>query len=524
MSLAFALSTYLTLNVLVVVAYLGLRVWQYGAEKLRIETSARSLLNLHYATLLVLFITIMAVPLLPKPEFFRPTAKVWTAHSIKTFPSELNVVDKGGFLSLPTPNGNVTLNADKVSIGLTLLALIVLLFGIVRISKDLKSLFIIRKNSYPIRKIGALTVFVNDMVTVPFSTWLPGRADVVIPTPLLSKPLDFKMAVAHEIQHHRQNDTKWVYGLWAIKLICVCNPFAYLWSRLISELQEFACDETLVDQNKVESQQYARCLVEVAETANTRKYKPVCATGLVFLSERNILKRRIEKMINRNGIQTGRPTSIFVGLAIACLLSGVAFASKGFVQDRRISMSEAQVLAQKTQNSDFPVVVNDLVLKQLNRYIGTPEGREFMKLALQRMENYRKLVEGKLSEYEVPPELIAIPIIESGYQNLEQKPNKGWGAGIWMFIESTARNFGLRVDSQVDERLNADLLTDAAMRLLKADHLQFKDWQLSVLAYNMGENKVLEAIKKTGSRDAWTIVRAGFENDKDYLPKLLINA
>jgi len=77
------------------------------------------------------------------------------------------------------------------------------------------------------------------------------------------------------------------------------------------------------------------------------------------------------------------------------------------------------------------------------------------------------------------------------------------------------------VDTEVDERLNTDLLTDAAMRLLKADHLQFKDWQLSVLAYNMGENKVLEAIKKTGSRDAWSIVRAGFENDKDYLPKLM---
>lgn len=116
---------------------------------------------------------------------------------------------------------------------------------------------------------------------------------------------------------------------------------------------------------------------------------------------------------------------------------------------------------------------------------------------------------------------MAIPIVESGYQNLEERNQPGWGAGIWMFISSTARKYGLRVDSQVDERLNAELLTDAAMRLLKGDKLLFNDLLLSILAYNMGEQEVEKAIQQAGSRDAWTLIRKGYENDKDYLARVM---
>jgi len=90
-----------------------------------------------------------------------------------------------------------------------------------------------------------------------------------------------------------------------------------------------------------------------------------------------------------------------------------------------------------------------------------------------------------------------------------------------MFIESTARHYGLKVDDTVDERVDVYLLTDAAMRYLTANRLRFNDWQLAILAYNMGETKVQEAIDKTGSRDAWEIIRAGYENDKDYYPNIM---
>jgi len=227
-------------------------------------------------------------------------------------------------------------------------------------------------------------------------------------------------------------------------------------------------------------------------------------------------------MLTRSSTKIKRSITISMGLCLSLIMGATAFASKGLIQDRRITLSQAKEMAGKVHSeSGFPVVVNDLVLKQLNRYIGTPEGREFMRNSLQRMENYRSVIEGKIDEYNAPSELMAVPIVESGYQNLEQDSNMGHGAGLWMFIAPTARTYGLRVNDQVDERLNVDLLSDAAMRYLQSNHLRFKDWHLAALAYNIGENRVQKAIDKTGSRDAWVLIRNGYENDRDYLPRLM---
>ncbi|MCM2323597.1 MAG: M56 and MltD domain-containing protein [Oligoflexia bacterium] len=464
----------------------------------------------------------MLHPLIPKKAIFEPTAKVWSAQSLKTFSRDFTAPDQGGYLSFPTGNGAAALRADQVSLALFVLGLLVTGYGAFRIGQDLSSLRRIRRQSFLIKRFGRVFILANDQITVPFSYWTPRRAAVVVPVSLLAKRSDYRMAIAHELQHHRQADTRWVYGLWALRVFCILNPFAHFWNRWLPELQEFACDETLVDQCKVESRQYARCLIEVAETALNQEYAPACATGLVFLVERNLLKRRVEKMVGSSKTQVTRSISWSVGGLIVALMTATAFASQSIVQDRRVSLTDAREMALRARSeTGFPVVVNELVLKELNRYVGTPEGRDFMRKSLQRLEGYRTLVEGKIRQYQVPLELMAIPIIESGYQNLEQGEQPGWGAGLWMFIESTARNYGLRVDEQVDERLNAELLTDAAMRYLKANALRFDDWLLSVLAYNVGETRVQKAIDKTGSRDAWALVRAGYENDKSYLPRVM---
>lgn len=207
--------------------------------------------------------------------------------------------------------------------------------------------------------------------------------------------------------------------------------------------------------------------------------------------------------------------------ALGVILAATAWASQGWVQDRRISMAEARKMMENAPPSEFPLTVNEDVVRELNRYLGTPEGREFIGQALQRMQAYKPLIEAKVREYGVPAELMAIPIVESGYQNLgasSQHPQ--WGAGLWMFIKSTAHKFGLRVDAEVDERLNETLLTDAALRYLKSNQLLFKDWPLAVLAYNMGEESVRKAQRKTGLHEAWALIHAGYENDRNYLAKV----
>lgn len=526
MSLAQILSTYMNLNLLILVGFFGLGLFSLALKKTKFRIGSGVELRLHYTVLLAVLGFSAIHPFLPRNEVFAPAAKFWSAPSIKNFGKEGAAADKGGYLILPTPMGPSTLQADQVAVTWSILGLALLLFGGVYFAKNQRVLINIKRRSFPVRELGKVRILVNDEIQVPFSYWLPGQANVVLPSTFLARRQEFKMAMAHEIQHHRHGDTRWVYVMWGLKLVCIINPAIYLWNRWISEIQEFACDETLVDQNKVESQAYARCLVEVAQTAIDQRHVPVCATGLTFLVERHLLYRRIERMFSQTTTKIGRSASIGVGLLITAMMGVTAYASNGLVQDRRVSMDQAKAMAIRAQSeTGFPVVVNDLVLKQLNRYIGTPEGRQFMRDSLARMENYKTLVGEQIRKYGLPEEIMALPLIESGYQNLPESRNSAWptwkAAGVWQFVRETARNYGLVVNEQRDDRLNVELETDAAMRYLQSNYLRFKDWPLATLAYNMGENAVQKGMNALGSKDAWTLIRKGYQGDKDYLPKLM---
>jgi membrane-bound lytic murein transglycosylase D len=524
MSLAQAISTYFCANLMVLMGFLGLGLFSFILKKIKLNIGSATELKLHYTLMLIIFGLTLIHPLFPKSEVFSPAAKVWSAPSIESFKNDFAMSSHGGYLSLPTPSGTSTVQAEHVVMAWIVLGGILLLIGGFSVFKDLAILFEIKRKSFLVRKVGPVRILINDSIQIPFSFWLPGQANVIIPSKLVERRKEFKMAIVHELQHHRHHDTKWVYVMCGLKLICIVNPAIHLWNRWISEIQEFACDETLVDQNKVESQAYARCLVEVATTAIDQRYVPVCATGLTFLVEGNLLKRRIEKMLGKTSTRIKRSISISVGIFIASALAATAFASNGIVQDRRVTMIQAKEMAARVQNqSGLPVIVNDLVLKQLNRYIGTPEGREFMRSSLIRFQNYKMIVGESLKKYGVPEEIMAIPIVESGYQNLPQGQGGSSmkAAGLWQFIPSTARNYGLKVDNKTDERLDIKLNTDAAMRYLTSNYLRFNDWHLSLLAYNMGEGAVQKGIDATGSRDAWTLIRNGYEGDKDYLPKIM---
>lgn len=524
MSFAALFSSYLNLNLLLVIGYCGLWIFSrtLGALKLRIDQ--RSELQLHYSLLSFLLVLSGLQPLLPKHEVFAPAAKVWSAQSLRSFNSEYQRDNGKGYIRIATPVWNPSLSVNQLTYFWILLATLLFVISGLCLVRDLRSLTLLTRHSFLIRRIGNVRVYINSTTSVPFSYWLPYQANIVLPWQLLGNQKDFKIAIMHEIQHHRHGDTRWVYILWLLKLVCIANPTIYLWNRWIAEIQEFACDETLVDQGKVETQSYARCLIEVAQTAINQKPTSVSATRIKFLVESNLLKRRIDKMFNKDIYPVSKFVSVGVGLFIGLVMGTTAFAAREVVQDRRVSMAQARSMAARAQSdTSFPVVVNDLVLEQLNRFLGTPEGRMHMKESLARMENHKDVVNEYLLKYSVPIEIMAVPIIESGYQNLSEKANQSGSkaAGLWQFIPSTARNFGLVVDDNVDERLNVQLTTDAAIRYLQSNNLRFKDWHLSALAYNIGENAVQKAMDDLGTRDAWTLVRNGYEGDKNYLPKVV---
>ncbi len=205
----------------------------------------------------------------------------------------------------------------------------------------------------------------------------------------------------------------------------------------------------------------------------------------------------------------------------ALLATGIVL--PGTVQDRRITLAQANALAESArQNSSFPIIVNDAVVKELNRLMGTPDGRASVRAGLMRMAEHESLITKKLYRYGLPTELLAVPIVESGYRNLPESVNPVRGAGIWQFIPRTAR--GIRPHRHRTARRSAgSLARDGGCHafLLAPARRSSGDWPLALLAYNSGSANVRRGIEVTGSRDAFNLTQNGFENDPDYLPRAM---
>jgi membrane-bound lytic murein transglycosylase D len=82
-------------------------------------------------------------------------------------------------------------------------------------------------------------------------------------------------------------------------------------------------------------------------------------------------------------------------------------------------------------------------------------------------------------------------------------------------------SFGLTVDAKRDDRLDVAAETDAAVRLFSDLYRQFNDWGLALLAFNAGSARVERALAQTGSRDVWTLIAHGHENDPGYVPRVM---
>lgn len=116
---------------------------------------------------------------------------------------------------------------------------------------------------------------------------------------------------------------------------------------------------------------------------------------------------------------------------------------------------------------------------------------------------YFNLIDNVLSQYGLPRELKYLAVIES---NLSARATSWVGAGgPWQFMPYTAREYGLVVNNVLDERRDYYKSTHAAARYLLTLYRQMKDWLLVIAAYNGGPGRVYSAIKKSGSRNFWSL-------------------
>ena len=168
---------------------------------------------------------------------------------------------------------------------------------------------------------------------------------------------------------------------------------------------------------------------------------------------------------------------------------------------------------------DFPITIN----KQVEFYLDLFQNKQkrYFKRWLARSTKYMPIIQPELTDAGLPKDLAYLAMIESGYN--PSAYSHAHAAGLWQFIRGTGRNYGLRIDSWVDERRDPEKATKAAVAYLGALYERFNDWQLAVAAYNAGEGKIERAIKKYNSRDFWELASHNYLRleTKRYVPKLI---
>ncbi len=105
-------------------------------------------------------------------------------------------------------------------------------------------------------------------------------------------------------------------------------------------------------------------------------------------------------------------------------------------------------------------------------------------------------VAGQLRLADLPPEFALLPMIESGYRLGGERSGQRRPSGPWQLTPGTARSLGLAVGPQLDERLDLLTSTGAAIRLLERLYAQFGDYSLVLLAFNSGDGRIRNALRK----------------------------
>ncbi|WP_298783743.1 lytic transglycosylase domain-containing protein [uncultured Campylobacter sp.] len=178
-------------------------------------------------------------------------------------------------------------------------------------------------------------------------------------------------------------------------------------------------------------------------------------------------------------------------ILLALLLVGEAFASQPGLMRANHDYILNQFGIENNESSKN-------VVAGIFRAINASDRKQFKHIVTSQSHN-AYLVKSEVDNIEAPEFLLYLAMVES---HLKNTVTSGASAGgMWQLMPATAKNFGLRVDSAVDERRDPVASTDAAFSYILHLKQNFGKWYLALMAYNCGDQKLKNAIAATGSDD-----------------------
>lgn len=170
--------------------------------------------------------------------------------------------------------------------------------------------------------------------------------------------------------------------------------------------------------------------------------------------------------------------------------------------------------------SQLRLEVEDPVVGFIN-FFTTPRGREIVAAGIRRAGRYAPMIRRILDEEGLPPEMIYLAQAESGF--MPRAVSWASAVGMWQFIQSRGREYGLTQTAHTDDRLDPEKATRAAARHLRDLYHQFGDWYLAVAAYNCGPYAVERGVQRTGYADFWELYKKNVlpRETANYLPIIL---
>ncbi len=166
----------------------------------------------------------------------------------------------------------------------------------------------------------------------------------------------------------------------------------------------------------------------------------------------------------------------------------------------------------------IPLVENEYVRREIASFTNG-ERAQFLE-AYARSGLYRPMIVAKLEAAGLPTQLSWLPMVESWFKN--RALSRASALGMWQFIASTGRRYGLTRDGWVDERMDPEKATDAAVAYLGELHGLFGDWYKALAAYNCGEALVDRLSRRSGEyQDFWDLYNLLPPETRRFVPRFL---